>query len=204
MSQGDFAKSVAGMSEISIAKYETSHPPKGAQLLKLEELALELSHKATSKEKRLELYRIASRFRMIALEELFASVPIPLREYLDPETGEDVGFLTLRVTGEDEINLAENVVALITLLRSGKRGLAEFARECITRLEESMNQKEIREYSNLWAKIIVHELDHTRGQDLWHPAGKLKEAPGDGPTAVSKRSSKGKLNSRSKQGRVSV
>ena len=125
MSQADFAQSI-DMSPVTVARWETSQPPRGDHLRRLREVAeahatalTKALHEDRSKVADPKFYsrctaflRIAIRFSLIHLEETVASAP--QQSMVVRRSGEpSYCLLAVRVDGEEAVDAAEALLEVI-------------------------------------------------------------------------------------------
>lgn len=158
LSQAEFGAKILGLSEISVARYETSHPPSGEQLRRLRDVAAAQanlyrqkidrgesgSKKTETHKERMATYKRFRVFRNIAgifgalfMEELVAQSPerfIPVYATMDEA---EHGFLITRVDGGEGIMAAECFLLLLEALASSEKDRRRDALRFLSQMEET-------------------------------------------------------------------
>jgi transcriptional regulator with XRE-family HTH domain len=153
LSQGEFASKVLLLSEISVARYETSHPPRGEQLLRLKEIAdrqaswllQKVEDKRTDAsekdprdlEKMLTYVRLAERFASLYIEDLVKLSP---REFVTVRASANEpehGYLVLRVDGIENVIAAQDFLSVIQGLKSKNKKKKAAALKALDAMEEA-------------------------------------------------------------------
>lgn len=148
MTQTTFAVTVAHLAVTTVARYETSHPPKGDVLLRLaaiaEREAENVQHSAAA---RCTLADCRDLFRATFNEEIFPKIGTGLIQ------GGNGGYLLLRLEGEEEISFARDFLETIRASHSNDPSKAQLAREAL---------EELRSAGATVAELLAREVvDHT-------------------------------------------
>ena len=151
MSQAQFGAEVLGLKEITIARYETSHPPKGEQLLRLQEVAQELAGKYEEKlhhrppaeekmrtvEKLHRFIALSRQFTALYMDELLKQHPRTFTPIPATASEDAHGYLLTKVIGVEGIIAAECFVALQKGLTSTNLKKRKIAVGLLKKMEEA-------------------------------------------------------------------
>jgi transcriptional regulator with XRE-family HTH domain len=125
LSQARFAAEVMNLSWASIAKYETTHPPKGEQLVRLMEATLSQA-KRSSEPRASALRAIADRFKSLYRSEVDAKA--------NPSSG-DVQELAVRVSTAIQ-EISQRALSLRKVTQADVDGIAKALREWLPAVKE--------------------------------------------------------------------
>jgi hypothetical protein len=140
MSQGEFADNVMGLSEISIARYETSHPPRGEQLIRFAEIADQQGRLAKDNHRRQYSFAmIADRFRVLYVAGLVDSAPAQLTMVRASTEEPEHGYLLTKVEGEQGLRSAQNYLSILAALRSSSKAARAIAEKLVDQMEEAVD-----------------------------------------------------------------
>jgi hypothetical protein len=139
MTQQAFAVEVLKTAITTIARYETSHPPRGDALLRLASAAEDRMRTSAHGE---DLLRLRDEFRRLYIEEVLSSLGFSL--LMAPRSDADggpYGYLLLKLDGLEQLGAAQSFLSVIATLKStdaerqkiatsALRSLKQAARKC--------------------------------------------------------------------------
>jgi hypothetical protein len=150
LTQYEFAKQVLHCAWGSVARYETTHPPSGAVLLRLHNLAMKQAdvhrdnHKRLKREQeseRREEFRrfkgfsdLAIRFLALYYQELVGAAPMQLLVHRFPDEPEARGYLVTELYGLDAISAAEALMHFLQGLGSANAKMRAVAVKAVEQM----------------------------------------------------------------------
>lgn len=126
MTQAEFAVLVLKTAVTTIARYETTHPPEGDLICRLEQIAEEHN-----------LFELRDRFRELYAEEVLSKLAFTILMRPKSDEEREHAYLFTRVNGRDAILLAQYFLTVAEALNSEVQGERESALDALGAMQKA-------------------------------------------------------------------